>query len=261
MTMMEQEVQRARWRRALEVFGLDRAERDDFAMGGLVPRLDTVSVQMLLLPADPEADVVEITDGFSSWLEAQRSLDLDGVTVQLPQSARRTAHAIALADAYGNDTWNTYLAVHRSGALEFGLGTAGGWEGRDRSGNDVRIIALTATVARAWALLRLAAVLAERVSIEGPFLLTVAVPRAAGSLLGALDEGWAQPGDFQNSIGACRDAALLWRFELAALPEADDARRLAYSIGDRLEDAWGCRQRRYLAHRGQREGRIDPRAV
>lgn len=262
MTLIERELQRARWRRSLEIFRLDRAERDDFALGGLAPRLESVSVQMLLLPADPEADVIEITDGFSTWLEGQRSLDLDGVTVQLPQSARRTAHALALADAYGDDTWNSYLAVHRSGALEFGLGTAGGWEGRDRGGNDVRIIGLTSTVARVWALLRLAAVLAERDAIEGPFLLTVAVPRAAGSLLGALGEGWAQPGDFQNSIGACRDAALLWRFELAGLPDADEAaRRLAYSVGDRLEDAWGCRQRRYLAHRGKHEGQIDPRAV
>jgi hypothetical protein len=209
-------------------------------LGRLASRLGSVSVQVLLLPADPEANVVEISEAFSSWLESQRSLEHDAVTVQLPQLlCRRTAHAIALTDAYGEDTWNSYLAVHRFGVLEFGLGTSGGWEGRDRAGSDVRIIALTSVVARAWAVLSFAATLAERVSIQGPFLLTVAIPHAGGSLLGALGEGWAQPGDFQNSVGACREAALLWRFELAVLPESDEAKRLAYSIGDRLEECVG----------------------
>jgi hypothetical protein len=261
MSLEEKELQRACWRRALARFGLERTGDDTFAAGGLVGRLDSVSVQMLLLPGDPETEAVSITDAFSSWLEAQRSIDLDGVILQLPSSTRRTAHAIALADQYGEDSWSSYFAVHRSGALEFGLGNAGGWEGRDRAGNDVRIIALTATVARAWALFRVAAALEEKTSIDGPFLFTVAVPHADGALLGGLAEGWAQPGDFQNSVGPCREPQLLWHFELATLPGDEDAKQLAYAVGDRFEDAWGCRQRRYLAHRGQYEGRIDPRVA
>jgi hypothetical protein len=261
MNLEEQELQRARWRRSLARFGLEQTGSDAFAMGGLTGRLDSVSVQMLLLPGDPEAEAIRITEAFSSWLEAQRSLDLDGLVVQLPSSTRRTAHAIALADQYGDDSWSSYLAVHRSGALEFGLGSAGGWEGRDRDGSEVRVIALTSTVARAWALLHVAAALGEKTPIDGPFLLTVAVPHADSALLGALGEGWAQPGDFQNRVGPCRDSQLMWHFELTTLPEGDDAKQLAYAIGDRLEDAWGCPQRRYLAHRGQYQGRLDPRVA
>jgi hypothetical protein len=261
VNIQEQELQRARWRRALARFGLARSGDDAFAMGGLAGRLDNVSVQMVLLPGDPETEAVHITEGFSSWLEAQRALDLDGLIVQLPSSPRRTAHAIVLADQYGDDSWNSYLAVHTSGALEFGLGSAGGWAGRDRGGDEVRVIALTSTVARAWALLHVAAALQEKTQIDGPFLLTVAVPHADRALLGALGEGWAQPGDFQNRVGPCRDSQLLWHFELTTLPEGDDAKGLAYAIGDRLEDAWGCSQRRYLAHRGQYQGKLDPRVA
>jgi hypothetical protein len=259
MNLEEKELQRARWRRALTRFGLEQTGDESFATGGLALRLTSTSIQMLLLPGDPETEVVDLDEAFSSWLEAQRTIDLDGVMVQLPSTARRTAHAIALADSYGEDSWGSYFAVHRSGALEFGLGTAGGWQGRDRSGDEVRIIALTSTVARAWALFRVADALQERTPVAGPFLFALAVPHAGGALLGALGEGWAQPGDFQNSIGPCRDPQLLWHFELAEVPTGDDAKQVAYSVGDRLEDAWGCSQRRYLARRGQHEGRIDPR--
>ena len=261
MILVEQELLRARWRRTLAEFGLDRTSRDDFGMGVLAGRLQTVTVQLMLLPADPEADVIDFDEKFASWLGDQRRFDLDGLLLDLPPNVRRTAHAVALTDGYGEDPWGSYYGVHRSGALEFGLGQSAGW--RNRDGNDVEtgVIALTPTVARTWVLLRFAATLAQRVPLEGPFSLAVAVPRAGGMLLGCLGEGWAPPNSFENTVRPCRDERLLWHIELPALPVGDDAKTLAYAVGDRLEDAWGCGQRRYLALRGQNQGKLDPRQV
>ena len=54
---------------------------------------------------------------------------------------------------------------------------------------------------------------------------------------------------------------LLWHLELADLPDHEAAREIAYRFGDRLEDAWGSGQRRYLAHRGDFVDRLDARRV
>jgi hypothetical protein len=78
-------------------------------------------------------------------------------------------------------------------------------------------------------------------------------------LLGCLGEGWAQPDRFENTVGPCRDERLLWQIPLSTLPEGDKAMAVAYAVGDRLEDAWGCGQRRYLSRLGQNEGKLDPR--
>ena len=49
--------------------------------------------------------------------------------------------------------------------------------------------------------------------------------------------------------------------ELEVVPDLEAAQAVAYAVGDRIEDAWGVGQRRYLAHRGEREGRMDPRRI
>jgi hypothetical protein len=145
--IVDQEAQRTRWRRALSGAGLDRDDREDFATGGLASRLTNITTQILLLPADPEADAITIDETLATSLQTRQSVALDRIIVALPGNPRRTAHALALADSY-NEAWNSYLAIHRSGAIEFGLGDRGGWDGQDRSGNPVRLITLTPAVAR-----------------------------------------------------------------------------------------------------------------
>ncbi len=54
------EFRRARWRRALRREALDTTTRGDFAVAGLASRLRAPSIQILLLPADPEADCIRI---------------------------------------------------------------------------------------------------------------------------------------------------------------------------------------------------------
>lgn len=259
--LSERELLRGRWRRALSSHALDRADRDDFAMAGLAHRLRNVTTQLLLLPGDPESTVVDLDPELSDWLTGRQDVQVDDVRVQMATTPniRRTAHAIALIGGY-ETTWDSYLAVHRSGALEMGLGRIGGWEARNNAGEVVRVISLAPVVARTWAMLMMAADLAATREVVGPFQLSVGV-RSQDAHLGVLGEGWAEPDSFQNSVGTCREKTLLWHLEIDEVPTVDAARAIAYSVGDRLEDAWGVVQRRYLAYRGEREGRLDPRCL
>jgi hypothetical protein len=90
LILVEQELLRARWRRTLAELGLDRTSRDDFGMGGLAGRLHSVTVQLVLLPADPEGDVIAFDERFTSWLGDQRRFDLDGLILDLPHNTMRT---------------------------------------------------------------------------------------------------------------------------------------------------------------------------
>lgn len=238
MNLLEQEALRARWRRALDGLVLDRTERDDFGRSILARRLRNITVQMALLPADPEANVVSIDETFSSWLDEQRVVDLDGVSFTLPQVQRRTAHALTLVDAYG-DEWSQYFALHRSGTVEVGAGDHGGWDWRNHQDERVRSIALTPTVARVWTMLKLAALVHERHEFEAPLLLAVGVVDTSEALLAILGEGWAEPDDVNNNVGTCGEPHLLWHLELPTVPGHSLAREVAFSVGDRLEDAWG----------------------
>ena len=254
------ELQRARWRRALARLAIDSDDREDFATRGLASRLRNITVQLILLPSDPEATPVVLDDDLAARLKRGNGIMLDRVRVALPANERRTAHALAFSDYYDSG-WTTYYAIHRSGTLEFGLGGRGGWEGTGRDGEFVRMILLTPTVARAWALLRVADEMYRDDQVSGPFQFTVAVRNTDGALLGGLGEGWAEPGDWSNNLGACAERHLLWHLELDEIPNESGARAFAYAIGDRLEQAWGSAHRRYLAERGVYAGHLDPRRV
>lgn len=261
MNLSDQEIFRARWRRQLQDLALDTTARNDFGQGSLARRLSEITVQLVLLPADPETSLLHIDDSFGSWLYEHREVDLDGSLFTLPRTQQRTAHAIALVETHG-DSWDEYFAIHRSGAIEMGLGTRGGWESSNGgNGERIRVIALTPSVARVWAMLRVMRPLSQQFGIQAPFCLAVGVVETSEALLGVLGEGWAEPGDFQNRVGRCGERHLLWTLELSDIPDEQGSRDMAYAIGDRFEDAWGVSQRRYLSHRGEHAGKLHPRYV
>jgi hypothetical protein len=66
VNVTDQELLRARWRRALHKLALDRITRDDFGRSTLAQRLNAVTVQLALLPGDPEANVVSINASLDS---------------------------------------------------------------------------------------------------------------------------------------------------------------------------------------------------
>ncbi len=262
MSVTDFELMRARWRRTLETMALDTTRRPDFGRGSLSQRVAANTARVVILPADPEPGAMRFDDDWWNWLEDHKSVEVGGRTLRLGERAHPTAHAAVLAREYGGDhPWNSYLAVHRSGAVELELGDLGAWEREDRNGNRVRQFNLISIIAYVWGMASVAERLVERTGVGGPFHLTVALVNTGGAVLGNVAEGWAEPHSFENHVGGCADEHLLWHWELAELPAGDDLRELALSVGDRLEDAWGVRQRRYLAHRGELQGSFDHRRV
>lgn len=258
----EADLQRDRWRRALRREALDTSDRADFAMRGLSARLRRPSVRLLLLPADPDADVIRVDDGLWAWIKHHQVVDIEGRDLRLGTHEVPTAQAAALVDSYGNgEAWHSYVAIHRSGALEYGLGDRGVWELKDRNDKLVRVFNLISVVARTWALLKFGTTMRDRASVDGPFQLTVAMHCTGGAFLGNVAEGWAEPLTWGNELPACPEENLLWHLELTEWPDEDNIRELAFRVGDRLEDAWGVRHRRYLARAGEVVGKLDVRQL
>lgn len=258
----EVELRRARWRRALQREAVDNVDRDDFATAGLGSRLGTPSVRMLLLPGDPEAEALTLDDELWAWIKNHQVVNIEGAQLRLGIHEVPTAHAAALVHRQGgHEAWDSYVAIHRSGAFECGLGDCGAWERRDQDGNIVRTFNLIAIVARTWALLKFGTALRDRTAVDGPFQFTVALHRTGEAVLGDVGEGWAEPQMWHNELPPCGDPHLLWHIELPNWPDENRIRELAFGVGDRLEYGWGVRQRRYLARTGHLEGRFDVRKL
>jgi hypothetical protein len=261
-SLADAELIRARWRRTLDRHGLDDVRRSDFGGVGLATRLESPTVQALLLPADPEQDALSFDEEFWEWFQGEQDTTVDGRGVRFGYQKRPTAHAAVFVDDHGRDgAWRRFLGIHRSGAVEMGLGSSGGREYQDDQGETVRIFALTSIVAYTWAMLNITIELQGRVDLPTPWQLTLGLISTKGALLGNVAEGWAEPGSWNNSVGGCADENLLWHFELDQIPNQDLQQDLAFAIGDRIEDAWGVTQRRYLARQGERVGQLDHRRI
>ena len=96
------------------------------------------------------------------------------------------------------------------------------------------------------------------ISRDGPFLLAAALRDAQDALLGRRGQGWGPAQSPWNDLGGCSDKHLLWHIELDHLPEDPSASQtLAFRVGDRVENAWGYRQRIYLDCQGELTGHFD----
>jgi hypothetical protein len=263
MTDEERDRQRARWDRALAIEGLDDVHRQDFSDRGLHTKLVRPSARLLLLPPDPRAAPVRFDESFWAWFEDLGSADLGGGrAVRIGRNYRPTPNAAVITyEPGGYEKWSSYFAVHRSGAVECGLGDRAVWERKDDDGNVIRTFGLTPIVGHAWALLVNAARVAERYDLDGPFQLTVALVGTDGAQLGQFGEGWIEPYSYEHRLGPCVEKHLLWHLELENLPAEDAVRDAAYEVGDRVEDGWQVRDRRYLSRVGPNVGMLDTRQL
>lgn len=137
-------------------------------------------------------------------------------------------------DQYRSDAgWARYLALHRHGGLELGLGRLVYQVGAEQN---VRVFPLGSIIAAARTLAALQVETKERWPIEGPFEMTLAVRDAGGATLGSFAQGWAEPGQGLWEFTTCLEEHLLLRFEVDI---AIDPKRYAFDLGDRLEQAFG----------------------
>lgn len=216
-------------------YALDADDREDFASGGLASRLEIPTVQLVLLPADPEQSVVGLDDDLVAWLQERRDVTLRDFRLRLGNNVGVSAHAAVLTDGYpGVDDWPSYVAIHRSGAVEAGLGVYGGGENIRQDGKRVRYFALISTVVHSWAVLDLASKLQARMELNGPWLLTVGMQATRGAFLADFADGWRRFGPPYNNDQACAEENLLWHVEFECLPVAQEQQELAFGIGDRV---------------------------
>lgn len=188
---------------------------------------------------------MEFNHDFWEWWDERRPDPVTGQPNRWGDEARPTATAAVHRRSY-RDAWGRYLALHRHGGIEMGLARDAVFE----RGVE-RVFRLTTIVGRVWAAFDAYGAVVEYLKLSGPWEVCFAVRRTMGALLGNFGTGWAEPGSFGYETRPCGEPNLLVRYELANWPNADGIRVLAWRLGAWLEDAWGTRSRRFLAHRGE----------
>jgi hypothetical protein len=253
------ELRRARWRRHRRPLGLENVTAAEFGEGGLASRLESCSARYLLMPADPDQHVLDVASA-GTWLKSARRRALEGGSVELGTEVVHTAHGPTLVTQYGDrEPWRRYLAMLHNGGLDLGLGSLGARTGK-LDGDETLGYRLTTCVSNLWALLDLHRTYAEVYpsGMEGPWELTLSFGGTAGSVLCEFGEDWSEPGGGEFEPILCPDAGLLWIHELEGpFPNGATARDFAYSVGDRLENAWGTDLRRYLNASGPHSGQFN----
>ena len=261
-TLAETEMIRARWRRHLAAEALDTAARSDFSPGGLGSRVAEPTAKLLLLPSEPDSTEVEFDGQFWEWIEAHKTIEVGNGRVSFGSQIRPTAHAAAIFDESSDaKLWKNYAAVHRNGAVEMTLGTLGGKTHSEDPGRSPHRFWLAGIVARAWGMLELFRTLPNRID-DVPLLLAVALRDTKGAMLADFGMGCPDPQYQLYDRGGCPDDNLLWHIQIDQM--SDDApatQEVAFSVGDRIENAWGCRQKLYLDHTGDLAGKLNVRRV
>jgi hypothetical protein len=250
-TLHDIDAQRARWLRYRTSQRLTIEAGEDFAVGGLGGLVDGLDLRLAFLPEDPDADGVPLDSDTLDWLREPRPTPYGGPPPQWGNQGRPTSTALVMYDQYRDDAgWVRFLALHRHGGIELGRGNFA-YQVRG-----TRVFPLRQIVGLGWIAAALQSDVADRWRLNSPFELTVALRNTSGATLGSFAEGWAEPGTGFWDFTTCIEDQILLRWEV---DEGIDPERLALALGDRLEQAFGSTRRRHLAHRGDYEGRFDPR--
>lgn len=72
------DIHRARWRRAREALGFVNPEREDFGTGGLGRHVPQLSVRLLILPGDPEAEWLDFDQPLWTWWKGEHENPFEG---------------------------------------------------------------------------------------------------------------------------------------------------------------------------------------
>jgi hypothetical protein len=238
----ETELLRARWLRARSEHRLVEPTALDFATGGTGKYVENLGLRILVQPADPHAHIVDFDPDFWEWFEMQASaglwLNIFGGDV------RPTAYAACIANASGDGSWRAYLAMLRNGAVDAAVGER--YVMYERREN-AKVFKLTTVFGYILGALRFATTVAERYpACPGPWEVSVALPRTAGSYLSHFAEGWRQLEDYFDAP-RCLEPGLLFHRETETL-DSTVITELVTSLGAQLENAWQSKRLRFLNH-------------
>ncbi len=248
---------RRRWRETRRRLRLADPFSEDFGTGGLARHAPEVHVRFLILPADPVVAAVQFDEEFWGWWSQDRPNPFEGAaSTNWGREALPEATAAIRHERWGDDrwNWNGYLALHRSGGLEFGLGRLGSvrWR-RAQEEEETHVFFLTTIVGRVWVGLALFSEVLEGFAIQGPWEITLALRDTNRAVIGNVATGWTEPEQAfpRDELPRCPDPNVLIIREVHAWPDPDGRQTLVFEIGSNIEDAFGVRERRFL-------GRLDP---
>jgi hypothetical protein len=246
----ERDRRRRRWAMARRLEGVEHGAGDSFATGGLGGSVEALGLRMLVLPEDPMADAVPLDRVTAEWLNTDQPSPYGWHSPELGSSKRATSDALVRYDQYREDQrWSRYLALHRHGGLDLGVGSL------RHSYRDWTLIPLRQIVGLVWHVASLQVDAIARWEVAGPIEVTLALPLTSGVGLTGFAEGWNDVGRGLWDPPTCIEESILLRFERDTL----DPEELAMTVGDRIENSFGGTHQRHLANRGEFEGRFDPR--
>jgi hypothetical protein len=244
--LLSMDRQRERWDRARRSLHLQDVENDAFGTGGIAARLPDLSVRLVILPADPDARRVEFDEAFVAWWMGDFDDPIAGTPMRWGTSYRPSATAAARCEPAGDGAFYRYAAVRHDGGLDVGLGTECGCRNKESAA-----FWLLPTVGRVWSACHLYNSVIQRLEVDGPWELTLALRGTRQAVLGGFAEGWEEPEySFRRAASICEEQNLILRRELPSLGD-DWARSVAFSFGAQIEDAFGSKLRRFKADRGK----------
>ena len=215
---------RSGWRRFREPLHLTDPQDPEFGTGGLAQQAD-VPVRLLILPADPDANLIEFDEDFWKWWMEDR---VDPITNEPshwgPDNYPTSAAAVRI-DGRNEKGWHRHLGLYRHGGMEMGLG-------REATYNlsELKCFRLITIVGRLWcALSHYSAVLSRYPKLPGPWEVSLAILKTKGSALGNLGQDWLEP--HEGNGKQCQEPALFHRRELMEWPDQDATKNLAFKLG------------------------------
>lgn len=251
--------QRAVWREERERLGLVPGT-PGFGRQGVMARVDGPAVQVVLLPPDPSVGAVE----FDAELAGAMPGELTGVITNgvrvLGRVSTSSTHLFKEAAGDGGAGSRALLGVARHGGVVAGIAERSGRYplGSDGGPQAQRLSAVSGAVR--LAIRAQAAVLAHlsergRWAPGGPWELAVALPGARGTVLGALADGWDEPGKGSDGHACVGDDPLV-TLELDGVPGEIRAQREALRrVLSRVVNAFGTTLPLYLPA-GSPEGEV-----
>ncbi len=112
-----------------------------------------------------------------------------------------------------------------------------------------------------WTALSLTALLDHRTGVSAKRLLVVALSGTNGAQLGGFGTGWIEPTDMRSHDHLCEEEAILWTIVVDGIASEEIRRSIAFSVGDRIENAWGSTRRRYLDATGDCADEFNPARI
>lgn len=250
-SILEVEARRARWERYRSRLGMTWDAGDGFALGGLGAHVTELDARVLVLPADPDANVISLDGERERWLMEEGGASYGGPAFLRGHEVGAFADALIRCDrAYGAVTWRRHAALYIHGGIDVACGRLA------YSHREMRVFPLRSLVALVWVSLALFKEGASQRAGQPVAELTIGLRNAAGATLGSFSEGWAELGNGLHDPPTCLHSPVLLRHELV---EEFEPAAVAMQIGDRLENAFGSTSRRHIASRGDYAGQFDPR--